>query len=123
VRHRPEMPPGDAPPVHTHDGDEISSAGPVWSVGADDLIVQRFAGGDTAGMTGSDPDPATTPGLEPGGGVAPGDTPPGEASTAGPSQEQPIPGRALPVTVFVVLGVIVLLIAVGVIGRIAGLFG
>lgn len=30
-----------------------------------------------------DPDPATTPGLEPGGGVRPGDTPPAEGSTSG----------------------------------------
>lgn len=30
----------------------------------------------------ADPDPAETAGLEPGGGVAPGDTPPAEASTA-----------------------------------------
>jgi len=28
-----------------------------------------------------DPDPALTPGLEPGGGVAPGDTPPDSGST------------------------------------------
>jgi len=86
-------------------------------------IVQRFAAGDTAGMTGADPDPTTTPGLEPGGGVAPGDTPPGAASTVGPSQQQSIPSRALPVTVLVIVGVIVLLIAVGLIGRIAGMFG
>ncbi len=74
-------------------------------------------------MTGSDPDPATTPGLEPGGGVRPGDTPPGEASTAGPSQDQRIPGRGIPIALMVVLGLVVLLIVVGLIGRIGGLFG
>ncbi|EYR62910.1 membrane protein [Actinotalea ferrariae CF5-4] len=38
----------------------------------------------------ADPDPAQTPGLEPGGGVAPGDTPPGESSaTPGTTQHQP----------------------------------
>jgi len=36
-----------------------------------------------------DPDPADTPGLEPGGSVAPGDTPPGESSTSGASYQQP----------------------------------
>jgi len=33
-------------------------------------------------VTHSDPDPSETPGLEPGGGVRPGDTPPAESSTA-----------------------------------------
>lgn len=36
-----------------------------------------------------DPDPDETPGLEPGGGVAPGDTPPAESSTSGASDRQP----------------------------------
>ncbi|HEY8371796.1 MAG TPA: DUF6480 family protein [Pseudonocardiaceae bacterium] len=40
-----------------------------------------------------DPDPDKTPGLEPGGGVAPGDTPPGEASTSGVSHPQGQPSR------------------------------
>lgn len=45
-------------------------------------------------MTASapDPDPATTPGLEPGGSVQPGDTPPAESSTSGASDRQPATG-------------------------------
>jgi len=39
-----------------------------------------------AGRT-PDPDPADTPGLEPGGSVRPGDTPPGESSTSGAADE------------------------------------
>ncbi len=35
-----------------------------------------------SGPQSPDPDPGHTPGLEPGGGVAPGDTPPSESGTA-----------------------------------------
>jgi Family of unknown function (DUF6480) len=38
-----------------------------------------------------DPDPAKTPGLEPGGGVAPGSTPPESAQTSGLSEPDPRP--------------------------------
>ena len=37
----------------------------------------------------TDPDPDNTPGLEPGGGVTPGDTPPIEASTSGNTFREP----------------------------------
>jgi hypothetical protein len=37
----------------------------------------------------TDPDPENTPGLEPGNGVMPGDTPPGEASTSGNTFREP----------------------------------
>ncbi|ART70436.1 hypothetical protein BTO20_19375 [Mycobacterium dioxanotrophicus] len=36
-----------------------------------------------------DPDPERTPGLEPGGGVSPGSTPPDAAQTSGVSEPQP----------------------------------
>ena len=35
-----------------------------------------------------DPDPARTTGLEPGGGVAPGETPPSEGSTSGAGPQE-----------------------------------
>lgn len=55
-----------------------------------------------------DPDPATTPGLEPGGGVAPGDTPPGESSTSGVSDRQPSTGsRGANWGAYLVIGVTV----------------
>ena len=42
-----------------------------------------------------DPDPTTTPGLEPGGGVAPGATPPESAQTSGLSDPEPRARRRL----------------------------
>lgn len=42
-----------------------------------------------------DPDPSKTPGLETGGGVAPGSTPPDSAQTSGVSEYQPNPRRRL----------------------------
>jgi Family of unknown function (DUF6480) len=36
-----------------------------------------------------DPQPETTPGLEPGGSVTPGDTPPGESSTSATNYREP----------------------------------
>ena len=40
-----------------------------------------------------DPDPTRIPGLEPGGGVAPGSTPPDSAQTSGLSAQQPRASR------------------------------
>jgi hypothetical protein len=55
-----------------------------------------------------DPDPANTPGLEPGGGVAPGDTPPGESSTSGAAFQEPdLPGRRTNWAVYVIIGGVV----------------
>jgi hypothetical protein len=69
-----------------------------------------------AGRT-PDPDPADTPGLEPGGSVAPGDTPPAESSTSGASDRQPDTGsRGANWAAYAVIGgflVVVLLLFVG----------
>ncbi|WP_434445932.1 DUF6480 family protein [Lentzea sp. E54] len=55
--------------------------------------------------TPPDPDPQRTPGLEPGGGVRPGDTPPESGQTSGLSHHEPKPpGRA---TTGIVIGIIV----------------
>ncbi|MBC6451216.1 DUF6480 family protein [Actinokineospora xionganensis] len=53
-----------------------------------------------------DPDPDRTPGLQPGGGVRPGDTPPESGSTTeGLSRRERCPSRTMAVvtTIFVVL--------------------
>ncbi|GIG40177.1 DUF6480 family protein [Cellulomonas phragmiteti] len=58
--------------------------------------------------TSPDPDPATTPGLEAGGGVAPGDTPPGESSTSGAADRQPRTGsRGANWAAYVIIGLVV----------------
>jgi hypothetical protein len=50
--------------------------------------------------TPPDPDPTQVPGLEPGGGVAPGSTPPDSAQTSGVSEPEPRPRRRVtPTTV------------------------
>ena len=57
-----------------------------------------------------DPQPETTPGLEPGGSVAPGDTPPIESSTSATSYRQPdLPSER---TNRVVLGGIALVVVI-----------
>jgi hypothetical protein len=66
-----------------------------------------------------DPDPARTPGLEPGGGVAPGSTPPDSAQTSGVTEPEPRPRRRLtPATVIGLIAVaaLVLLFAAVAIG-------
>jgi hypothetical protein len=55
-----------------------------------------------------DPDPARTPGLEPGGGVAPGATPPDSAQTSGLAEPEPRPRRRF------TPGMIIALIAIAV---------
>jgi hypothetical protein len=76
-----------------------------------------------------DPEPTRTPGLEPGGGVAPGETPPDSAQTSGLSAPEPRPRRRFtPTTVasLVALTVFVLLflvVAVWLVVDMTGAFG
>jgi Family of unknown function (DUF6480) len=58
-----------------------------------------------------DPDPAVTPGLEPGGGVSPGSTPPDSAQTSGLGEPEPRPRRKLTVTAVLSLVALVAFIA------------
>lgn len=71
-----------------------------------------------------DPDPAQTPGLEPGGSVAPGDTPPGESSTSGASDRQPGTGSTRANWgAYVVIGAVTLVAALFFVGYAVGLLG
>ncbi len=73
-------------------------------------------------MTTPDPDPRGTPGLEPGGGVTPGETPPAEGGTYGISHPEPPELRkgwgAMPLTLIMV---VVALVAVGLIAMMVAL--
>jgi hypothetical protein len=68
------------------------------------------------------PEPNNTAGLEPGGSVTPGDTPPAETGVGGPNHEPPQRGRTGPIIAIGVVAFVVLLIAIGLIGRVVGLF-
>ena len=76
-----------------------------------------------------DPDPAEIPDLEPGGGVAPGATPPDSAQTSGLGEPAPQPRhRYSPTSVVAIIGVVLLIavfVAVGVllILKMTGVFG
>jgi hypothetical protein len=67
-------------------------------------------------MTTPDPEPERTPGLEPGGQVSPGETPPAEGGTYGISHPEPPELRkgwgAMPLTVIMV---VVALVVIGLI--------
>ncbi|MFF0205214.1 DUF6480 family protein [Streptomyces sp. NPDC005017] len=67
-------------------------------------------------MTTPDPEPRRTPGLQPGGGVAPGQTPPAEGGTHGISHPEPPEQRkgwgAMPL---VLIMIVVALVAIGLI--------
>lgn len=57
-----------------------------------------------------DPDPADTPDLEPGGGVAPGTTPPDSWQTCKPGEPGPRPKRKFtPTSVAAIVGLMVLI--------------
>ena len=58
-----------------------------------------------------DPDPRDTPGLEPGGGVAPGSTPPDSAQTSGLGEPEPRPRRKLTPTAVISLIALALFVA------------
>ena len=72
----------------------------------------------------TDPNPDNTPGLEAGGGVNPGDTPPGEASTSGVSHREPkLPSERTNKAVYVGILVVVGLVVVMLIGYAVGIGG
>ncbi|MCL6734560.1 DUF6480 family protein [Streptomyces neyagawaensis] len=69
-------------------------------------------------MTSPDPEPNRTTGLEPGGGVPPGETPPAEGGTSGVARPDPPAVRrkgwgALPLVLIILLAAV---IAIGLIG-------
>ncbi|KOX31058.1 hypothetical protein ADK67_09335 [Saccharothrix sp. NRRL B-16348] len=70
--------------------------------------------------TPPDPDPARTPGLEPGGGVAPGETPPDSGQTSGLSHPQPMPSRRGPVVTLVAVLLVTLLALAFVVAQVMG---
>ncbi len=76
-------------------------------------------------MGNQDPDPSTTPDLEPGGGVRPGATPPESGETSGLSAPEPsttdFPATGTLTMVWVVLLVVAFLaVAVGLVVLIVG---
>ena len=70
--------------------------------------------------TPPDPDPARTPGLEPGGGVAPGETPPDSGQTSGLSHPQPMPSRRGPIITLVAVLLITALTLAFVVAQVMG---
>ncbi|BBX38327.1 hypothetical protein MMAG44476_06376 [Mycolicibacterium mageritense DSM 44476 = CIP 104973] len=78
---------------------------------ATDAILLRACGNPWA-MTAlpPDPDPAQTPDLEPGGGVAPGATPPDSGQTSGLGEPEPRPRRKItPTSAIAVVGLVLFL--------------
>ncbi|KOS53994.1 DUF6480 family protein [Rhodococcus rhodochrous] len=68
------------------------------------------------------PRPEDVPGLDAGGGVQPGDTPPDAGQTSGLSHPQPNPSRVMPVFAIVLIALIVLGVAAFFVARAFALF-
>ncbi|KND41752.1 MULTISPECIES: DUF6480 family protein [Streptomyces] len=69
-------------------------------------------------MTTPDPNPRRVPGVQPGGGVSPGETPPGEGGTYGISHPEPPEMRSKgwgPMPIVLIM-VVAALMAIGLIG-------
>jgi hypothetical protein len=72
----------------------------------------------------TDPDPDNTPGLEPGNGVRPGDTPPIEASTSGNTFREPdLPSGRTNKLVYIGILAVVLISVLTFIGYAVGIGG
>ncbi len=72
----------------------------------------------------TDPDPDNTPGLEPGNGVQPGDTPPIEASTSGNTFREPdLPSGRTNKLVYIGILAVVLIAVLTFIGYALGIGG
>lgn len=82
-------------------------------------------------MTGMppQPEPEEVPGLEPGGGVAPGDTPPDAGSTAVGEEPGPVPtrrmttGSILSVILVAIFAIAFIAVAVGMVLHMTGVTG
>ncbi|WP_242638556.1 DUF6480 family protein [Mycolicibacterium sp. S2-37] len=75
------------------------------------------------------PEPEEIPGLEPGGGVAPGDTPPDAGSTAVGEEPGPVPtrrwttGSVLSIILVALFAIAFIAVAVGMVLNITGVTG
>lgn len=81
-------------------------------------------GDDPVNAGNPDPSDGNVTGLEPGGGVPPGETPPSEASTTWQQghTEDKAPSKAIPVAVISVVSIVVILVLIFIIGNIVGIF-
>ncbi len=79
---------------------------------------------DASGSADTDPDPDDTPGLEPGGGVEPGDTPPASEGTATSlaKDKSEKGGRSRLIVPISILAVLALLFVAFFLGQLIGLF-